>query len=79
MKARIQLSEDLLIADLENGARLQHADAIQLANLLWANQVTSSEVSMVDWHESSDRAPLSGQRIAIYQRLRLYEQSEEGK
>lgn len=30
---------------------------------------------MIDWHEDVERTPLTGHKTAIYQRLRLYEQS----
>lgn len=76
MKAKIFLDGDLLVAELD-GLRLCHADAVGLADMLWTHRVTSSEVSMIDWHQDADLAPLSGQRIAIYQRLRLHEQSED--
>jgi hypothetical protein len=75
VKARIFLADDVLIADCDNGLRLRNADAVQLADLLWANDVTAPEVFMIDWHQDAERAPLSGQRVAIYQRLRLHEQS----
>jgi hypothetical protein len=31
------------------------------------------QVLITDWHQDKDHAPGSGQRIAIYQRLRLHE------
>ena len=77
MRVTIYLSNDILIAESEDGLRLSHADAVQLADLLWANDVTSAEVFMIDWHEDAERAPLSGQKVAIYQRLRLHEHSLE--
>lgn len=77
MRATIYLANDALVAEREDGLRLSHADAAQLADLLWANDVTSSEVFMVDWHEDAERAPLSGQKVVVYQRLRLHEQSLE--
>lgn len=75
MKARIYLANDVLIADLEDGTHVRHLDAVELADLLWGRHVKFSEVTMVDWHENADLAPMSGQKIAIYQRLRLHEQS----
>ena len=77
MRATIYLTNDILVAEREDGLCFSHADALQLADLLWANDVTSSEVFMIDWHEDAERAPLSGQKVAIYQRLRLHEQSLE--
>lgn len=77
MRATIYLANDILVAEREDGLSLSHVDAVQLADLLWANDVTCSEVFMIDWHENAKRAPLSGQKVAIYQRLRLYEQPLE--
>lgn len=77
MRAIIHLAEDVLVAEREDGLRLSHADAAQLADLLRVNDVTSSEISMIDWHEDAEHAPLSGHKVAIYQRLRLHEQSLE--
>lgn len=77
MRATIYLANDILVAEREDGLRLSHTDAVQLADLLWANDVTSSEVFMIDWHEDAERAPLSGQKVVVYQRLRLHEQSLE--
>ena len=77
MRATIYLANDILVAEREDGLRLSHVDALQLADLLWANDVTWSEVFMIDWHENAERAPLSGQKVAVYQRLRLHEQSLE--
>ena len=77
MRARIYLIDDVLVAECEGGLHLSHADATELADLLWANDVTSEEVSMVDWHEDAERAPLSGHKMAIYQRLRLHGHSLE--
>lgn len=77
VRTTIYLANDVLVAEREDGLRLSHADAVQLADLLWENDVTSSEVFMIDWHEDAERAPLSGQKVVIYQRLRLHEQSLE--
>lgn len=77
VRTTIYLANDILVAEREDGLRLSHADAVQLADLLWENDVTSSEVFMIDWHEDAERAPLSGQKVVIYQRLRLHEQSLE--
>jgi hypothetical protein len=77
VRARIYLIDDVLVAECESGLHLSHADATELAELLWVNDVTSEEVSMIDWHEDVERAPLSGQKMAIYQRLRLHEHSLE--
>ena len=77
VKTTIYLANDILVAEREDGLRLSHTDAVQLANLLWENDVTSSEVFMIDWHEDAERAPLSGQKVAFYQRLRLHEKSLE--
>lgn len=77
MRVTIYLANDILVAEREDGLRLSHTDAVQLADLLWANDVTSSEVFMIDWHEDAERAPLSGQKVVVYQRLRLHEQSLE--
>ena len=74
MRATIYLANDILVAEREDGLRLSHADAVQLADLLCENDVTSSEVFMIDWHEDAERAPLAGQKVAIYQCLRMYEQ-----
>jgi hypothetical protein len=75
MKAKIQLLNDLLIAELGDGRRLEHVDAIELAEMLWAHDVTSAEVTAVDWHTDPVGAPLSGQKIAIHSLLRSREES----
>lgn len=75
MKAIIHLADGVLVATLENGMRLAHEDAQHLGDLLWVNQVTFTEVTMLNWHEDSERSPLVGQKIALLQRLRLHEQS----
>lgn len=78
MNAKIFLDDDdQLVAELSGEERLSHADAICLADLLWSRGVTASEVEMLDWHQDADRAPRSGQKIAVYQRLRLLEQSKD--
>jgi hypothetical protein len=79
MKAKIHLAGDMLVAKLESGSRLSNIDTNLLADLLWAQNVTASEVTTVDWHEDADRAPLNGQKVAIYQRLRLHERSLEDR
>ena len=63
VRARIYLVDDALVADCESGLRLSHSDATELADLLWTNDVTSEEVSMIDWHEDVERAPLTGHKI----------------
>ena len=75
MKAEISLLGDLLVAELENGQRLEHADAIELAEMLWVHNVTSGETTAIDWHTDAVHAPLSGQKIAIYSELRRRENS----
>lgn len=77
MNAKIFLDDDQLVALLPGEERLSHVDAICLADMLWRRGVTVSEVEMLDWHEDADRAPTSGQKIAVYQRLRLLEQSKD--
>lgn len=76
MNAKIFLDDDQLVAELPGEERVAHADAVCLADILWARGVTVSEVEMLDWHEDADRAPTSGQKIAVYQRLRLLEKSK---
>lgn len=75
MKAKIHLQGDLLVAELDDGQRIEHADAIELAEMLWARDVTSAEVTAIDWHTDSIRAPLSGHKIAIHCLLRSREKS----
>jgi hypothetical protein len=75
MKAKLQLLGDLLVADLDDGQRLEHADAVELAEMLWAHNVTSGEITAVDWHTDPIRAPLSGQKIAVHSLLRSREKS----
>lgn len=77
MRARIYYLNNLLVAEREDGLRLSHVDAVQLADLLWVNNVKSSEIYMIDWHEAPEYAPLSGHKVAVFQRLRLHEQSLE--
>ncbi len=75
MKAKIRLQDNLLVAELDDGERLEHADAIELAEMLWAHNVTSGEITAVDWHMDPVGAPLSGQKIAIHSLLRSREES----
>lgn len=75
MKAKIQLLNDLLIAELGDGRRLEHVDAIELAEMLWAHDVTSAKFTAVDWHTDPVGAPLNGQKIAIHSLLRSREES----
>lgn len=77
MKARIFLANGTLYADLENGLRLSHVDAIELADQLWNHSVTHEQLSLLDWHEDPEHAPLAGQKIAIHCRLRLQENGSE--
>ena len=76
MRALVYLSGNMLHADLENGVQLSDTDAIELADQLWSHDVRHNDVSLIDWHEDADRAPLSGQKIAIHSRLRLQENSK---
>jgi hypothetical protein len=73
MKANIRFADGELVAQLDDQRQLKHADAATLAEQLWAYGITASEVSMVDWHTDVGSAPTSGQKIAIYSRLRAYE------
>lgn len=73
MKAKIHLLDNLLVAELDDGQRLVHADAIELAEMLLAHNVTSGEITAVDWHTDPVSAPLSGQKIAIHSLLRSRE------
>lgn len=75
VNAKICLDDDRLVAELPGDVRLSHTDAIVLADMLRSRGVTVAEVFMLDWHEDPVRAPTSGQKIAVYQRLRLLEQS----
>ena len=75
MNAKIFLDDGQLVAELPGEERVSHADAVCLADMLWTRGVTVSEVEMLDWHQDANRAPTSGQKIAVYQRLRLLEQS----
>lgn len=77
VKAQIHLSGNVLVAALGDGSILQHWDASKLADLLWANNVTAADVTMIDWHQNADTAPLGGQKVAIYHRLRLHEQAND--
>jgi len=77
LNAKIFLDDDQLVAMLPGEERLSHADAICLADMLWTRGVAVTEVEMLDWHEDADRAPTSGQKIAVYQRLRLLEQPKD--
>lgn len=76
MKAKLYLVDDLLIAEMEDGARLSSADALELAKQLWSRGVTSDQISMTDWHEDAARAPTGGQKIAIQFFLRTKENEQ---
>jgi len=78
LNAQISLDDDdQLVAELATGMRFSHVDAVCLADWLWQQGVTASEVLITDWHQDKDHAPGSGQRIAVYQRLRLHEGSTD--
>ena len=78
LNAKIFLDDDdQLVAELANGVLFSHVDAVCLADWLWNQGVTVSEVLLIDWHEDAERAPLSGQKIALFQRLRLHERSKD--
>jgi hypothetical protein len=77
MRTKIYFADGLLIAVREDGLRLSDTDAVRLADLLWANNVASSEVWMTDWHEDPEHAPMSGHKVAVFQRLHQLEQPDE--
>ncbi|EPB8062598.1 hypothetical protein ACW57B_006762 [Pseudomonas aeruginosa] len=58
-----------LIAHLSGGRVVCRHDAVALAELLLAAGITADDVQMPDWREG-DSAPSTGQRIAIFQRMR---------
>jgi len=58
-----------LIAHLSGGRVVSHHDAVALAELLLAAGISADDVQMPDWREG-DSAPSTGQRIAIFQRMR---------
>jgi hypothetical protein len=70
MKANIRLEDDELVALLEDEREIKHLDAKVLAELLWEQGVNAEDVQAVDWHTHATNAPTSGQKIAIYSRLR---------
>jgi hypothetical protein len=73
MKATLRLADGELVALLEDGRELKNFDAERLAGLLWNSGVSASELEAVDWHTDVMSAPTSGQKIAIFSRLRKYE------
>ncbi|MYM96092.1 hypothetical protein [Duganella vulcania] len=73
MNALISLDGERLVARLDDGRELKHIDAEALANLLWQIGIRVADVKAVDWHVDFESAPTSGQKIAIYSRLRILE------
>jgi hypothetical protein len=73
MKATLRLADGELVALLEDGRELKNFDAEILAGLLWNSGVSASELEAVDWHTDVMSAPTSGQKIAIFSRLRKFE------
>lgn len=65
----VTLEGDELVAELPDGRTLADADAVQLADLLLAEGVSANQVQMPDWREG-DRAPSSGQKVALFTRMR---------
>lgn len=65
---------DLLFAELDDGQRLEQVDVIELAEILWAYNVTC-DITAVDGHTAPIRAPLNGRKIAISSLLRRREKS----
>lgn len=74
MNALISLDGEGLVARLDDGREVKHMDAEELANLLWQIGIRVADVKAVDWHADVEIAPTSGQKIAIYSRLRLLEE-----
>ncbi len=58
-----------LVARLSDGRVLRHPDTIALADMLLAAGVTADDVQMPDWREG-DIAPMVGERIAVFHRMR---------
>ena len=73
MRATVRLVNQELVALLEDGRELKNSDAEALAGLLWINGVCASDLQTVDWHTDVTSAPTSGQKVAIFSRLRKYE------
>lgn len=74
MNALISLDGEGLVARLDDGREVKHMDAEELANLLWQIGIRVADVKAVDWHADVEIAPTSGQKIAMYSRLRLLEE-----
>jgi hypothetical protein len=70
MKATIRLDDNELVALFEDNREIKHLDAKVLADLLWAHGITADDVHAVDWRSDATIAPTSGQKIAIFSRLR---------
>ena len=70
-EARVTITREgeYLIARFDDGRVLRHPDTIALADMLLAAGVAANAVQMPDWREG-DGAPSSGERIAIFHRMR---------
>ena len=69
LTAMVLLTHGGLAAHLSTGAVLKSPDPIALAHMLLAAGLTAQAVRMRDWR-AVDRAPLTGHKIALMQRLR---------
>lgn len=73
-KAHLSISawDGHLIAELESGVQLIADTSEQMAEQLILAGVTAEDLTVTDWKEDIDHAPLTGTIIAIYFALRSY-------
>ena len=67
--ATVMLTPSGFTAHLSTGEVLKNPDPVALADMLVAAGLTAQAVRMPDWRED-DHAPLTGQKIALIQRMR---------
>jgi len=79
MKACIRLVNGELVAELEGNCQLTHIEAVELADQLWQRGIGARDVSAVDWHTDPIGAPTSGQKVALFSRLKALENAEQGE
>ena len=75
--ATVLLTHGVLAAYLSTGEVLKSPNPIALAHMLLAAGLTAQAVRMPDWR-AVDRAPLTGHKIALMQRMR-HESLEPGR
>lgn len=69
VSAVVTWEKGLLVARLSDGQIFSSADSTTLADLLLGAGIEADAVTMPDWR-AGEEAPLAGQRMAIFRRMR---------